>query len=206
MKKILVLLFTLLIPSSVYAAVKMKVSALDEFKTEKPAKVINVRVREDVQLGSYELKQGDDLTCNVVKIVDPKRGKRNAAFYVQPVSYISKENVINIEGDYYGKYSKRVLSKEELKQIPPGRVIKKAALTVGNYFVKGLSTGVAFAEGAINNEEDNRLKSGVIEAYKESPLSYISKGEELDIKPGDNFYLVFKIKDDEWQEENANNQ
>lgn len=203
MKKIFILLAIMLIPSSAFAAVQMKVTALTEFHTETPADSMNVKVREGIKLGDYDLKQGDTLKCSIQKIVDPKRGKRNAVFYVKPVSYTSEGTVNKINDDYYGKYSKTVLSKEELKKIPPGKVIKKAALTVGSHFVKGLSTGVAFAQGVIQNDEDNRLKSGVVEAYKESPLSYIDKGENLDIMPGDDFYLVFKI-DDEQEEDKPN--
>lgn len=58
----------------------------------------------------------------------------------------------------YGKYSKFVLSKEELKKIPPFKVMKNAALMVGNYFVKGLSIAYHFGEGFVKNEKDNRFK------------------------------------------------
>ena len=191
----------LLLPSSVFAAVQVKVSALDEFHTEHPADSIRVKVREDIVLGDYDLKQNDILKCSVYKVDNPKRGKRNAVFYVRPISVSSSDEVRSIDEEYYGKYSKTVLSKEELKNIKPGKVIKKTALTVGSHFVKGLATGVAFAEGVIKNDEENRLKSGVVEAYKESPLSYIGKGEELDIRTGDNFYLVFNISEDEHADE-----
>ena len=201
MKKIIILLMALLLPSSVFAAVQVKVSAVDEFHTKKPADSIRVKVREDIVLGDYDLKQNDILKCSVCKVDNPKRGKRTAVFYVHPTSITSSDQVRSINEDYYGKYSKTVLSKEELKNIKPGKVIKKTALTIGSHFVKGLSTGVAFAEGVIKNDEDNRLKSGVVEAYKESPLSYIDKGEELDINTGDEFYLVFNIKDDEEPDE-----
>ena len=106
-------------------------------------------------------------------------------------------NTVKIKEDMYGKYSKTVLSKEELKKIPPAKVIKSAALMVGNYFVKGLSIGVSFVEGFAKNEKDNRFKSAVANAYEESPLSYVSEGEQLDIKVGDDFYLVFKTEEDE---------
>ena len=86
--------------------------------------------------------------------------------------------------------------KEELKKIPPFKVMKNAALMVGNYFVKGLSIAYHFGEGFVKNEKDNRFKSGVTNAYEESPLSYIGEGEQLDIKVGDDFYLVFKTEED----------
>ncbi len=203
MKKVLILLILLLLPVSVcHAATQIKVVALDNFKTDSPTDKLNVRVLENTVLGKYDIAANSTLHCRVLKIVDPKRGKRNATFYVQPTAYTKDEITTPIKGDFYGKYSTFVLSKEELKEIPPGKVIKKAALSVGDYFVKGLSTGVAFVQGFAKNEKNNRLKSGVVNAYEESPFSYISEGQQLDIKVGDDFYLVFKIKDDDDEEMN----
>ena len=194
MKKFLILFFIFILQTTAaFAAIQVKVSALKEFKTDAPSKRITVKVLNSTELGKYTLSPDDMLECDVVQIQEPQRGKRNAAFAVKAVSI----NSTTIDQDIYGKYSKTILSKEELKKIPPGKVLKKAALTVGSHFVKGLSTGVAFAEGVVENQDDNRLKSGVVNAYKESPLSYVEKGEELDIKPGDEFYFVFKIDEDE---------
>ena len=200
MKKTLFLLLLMVIINmpSVYAeTAQIKVTTLNEFRTDAPSETINVNVQENAVLGEYQLKAGDILSCNVLQITDPKRGKQNASFFVQPTSYISNEQKYEIKEEYFGKYSKTVLSLEELKQIPPGKVIKTAALTVGSHFVKGLSTGVHFAEGLVQNEDNNRLKSGIKKAYKESPLSYVEKGQQLDLKAGDTFYLVFKITENE---------
>ena len=183
--------------SSCFAATHLKVVAMDEFKTEAPAKEINVRVVEDATLGSYDLGVNSILHCKILTVVDPKRGKRNASFFVKPIFYTTGNTTCIIEEEMYGKYSKFVLSKEEIKKIPPTTVIKKAALTVGDYFVKGLSICYSFVEGFVKNDKDNRFKSGVSNAYEESPLSLISEGEQLDIKVGDDFYLVFKTKEDE---------
>ena len=184
-----------------HAATQIKVVALEEFRTDKPTETLKVRVLQDAVLGNYDIGVNSILECQVLKIVDPKRLKRNASFYVKPLSYTVNDTTCKIEEDFYGKYSTFVLSKEEIKEIPPGKVIKKAAMTVGDYFVKGLSTCVAFVQGFVKNEKDNRLKSGVVNAYEESPLSYISEGQQLDIKVGDDFYLVFKTKEDEEKEE-----
>lgn len=197
MKKLLTILTFILINLSCNAADNIKVVALEEFKTENPSKTFDVRVLEDSILGKYELSTNTLLHCEVIQTVDPKRGKRNATFYVKPVSYTNNNQTTKIKEDIYGKYSKTVLSKEELKKIPPAKVIKKTAVMVGNYFVKGLSVGVSFVEGVAKNNENNRLKSGVVNAYEESPLSYIGEGEQLDIKVGDDFYLVFKTDEDE---------
>ena len=171
---------------------KVHVSMIGEFDTEHPSQTINVRVIEDGTLGNYELKAGDIIHCNVIKVTDPKRGKRSASFAVCPTSYTSNDNTVTINENYYGKYASKIISKEELKNIDKVKVGEKAVLTVGNHFVKGLTTGVTLAEGMIQNEEGNRLKSGVKKVYKDSPLSYVEKGTELELESGSNFYLIFK--------------
>lgn len=201
MKKIFILLLSLFMTfTSCQAAVQMKVVAMEEFKTETPSETIDVRVLNPYTLGEYNIGTNAVLHCQILSITDPKRGKRNAVFFVKPLSYTSDGVITYIKDDYYGKYSKFVLSKEEIKEIPPGKVISSAAITVGNFFVKGLSTGVAFVQGFAKNEKNNRFKSGVSNAYEKSILSYISEGHQLDIKVGDDFYLVFKTKEDEEEE------
>lgn len=198
MKKIFLILLCLFVQTlASQAATQVKVTSMQSFSTDKPTENLRVKVREDVLLGNYELKESSELNCEIIKIVDPKRGKRNAKFFVKPFSYEYNGFSTTIEEEMYGKYSKKVLSKEELKKIPPTKIIGKAALTVGNHFVHGLSAGVSFAKGVITNEDNNRLKSGVKKAYKESPLSYIEEGEQISIQVGDEFYLIFKIEEDD---------
>lgn len=198
-RKLVLLLACLLFQmTAAFAAVQMKVIAINEFKTDKPSDSLDVRVVEATELGKYNLGVNSTLHCKVIKVIEPKRGKRNASFFVQPLYYIDGDNnTVKIEEEIYGKYSKFVLSKEELKKIPPFKVMKTAALAVGNYFIKGLSIAYSFGEGVVKNEQDNRLKSGVTNAYESSPLSIISEGEQLDIKVGEDFYLVFKMKEDD---------
>lgn len=204
MKKILLILALMFLQiTACHAAVQMKVVALEEFKTDAPTETIKVKVLQDSTLGQYDIGVNSILNCKILLVVDPKRGKRNATFYVRPLSYTVNGTTCTIEDEFYGKYSKFVLSKEEIKEIPAGTVIKKAALSVGNFFVKGLSTGVAFVQGFAQNEKHNRFKSGVANAYDQSILSYISEGKQLDINVGDDFYLVFKTKEDSIDEANT---
>ena len=201
-KILLAILFTFMTVHSAFAADQIKVVAMEEFKTAEPSEMINVKVLKASSLGKYELKENYILHCQVLQIVDPKRLKRSASFYVKPVSYTTPDDdTVKIREELYGKYSAHVLSKDELKEIEPTKVIKSAALTVGNYFVKGLSVGVSFVEGVVKNEKDNRLKSGVVNAYEASPLSYVEEGEQLDIQVGDDLYLVFKYDDENDLEE-----
>ncbi len=199
MKKRIVLLLACFIMqmSAAFAAEQIKVIAAEEFKTEEPSETIDVIVPEESVLGGYTLGVNSVLHCKVMMIIEPKRGKRNAAFFVRPLSYTYEDEVTQIEEEMYGKYSKFVLSKEELKKVPPFKVLKSAALSVGNYFVKGVSVAYYFVEGVVKNEEGGRIKSGAKKAYNSTPFSYISEGEQLDIKVGDEFYFVFKHEHEE---------
>ncbi|MBR6126078.1 hypothetical protein IKQ21_00165 [bacterium] len=197
-KGILSLIFAFLLSvCSVQAAIQMKVSAVNEFDTEKPTKTINVRVNKDTILGNYELKSGDILKSNVLEVTEPKRGKRDADFYVQPYAYVSGGVTKNIDETILGRYSKTVLSKEEIKKLPKLQIAEKAAVTVGSFYIKGLSQGVSLAKGVITNPDGNRVKSGVKQVYEDSIISYVEKGKELDIKPDDEFYFIFTIEDEE---------
>ena len=196
MKKILLTLICLSQISACFAADYLKVTAMEDFSTDSPKETFNVRLREEGTLGKYELPTNSILHCQVLQIVDPKRGKRNAVFFVKPLTYTQGDETLQIQEDMYGKYTTVVLSKEEIKKLPYWKMVKNGALMVGSYFVKGLSIGVAFVEGVAKNEQDNRLKSGVTNAYEESPISLVEKGEQLDIKTGDDFYFVFKTEED----------
>ena len=197
-KKVLVLFACFVINvCAVNAATQVKVVSVQDFSTLEPTETFHAKILEPTYLGGYNLEVNTILHCQIFNIIEPKRGKRDASFYVIPTYYSTESGVMKkFEEEMYGKYAKHVLSKEELKKIPSFKTLKKAGLAVGNLFVKGLSTGCAFVEGAWKNEKDNRLKSGVVNAYEESPLSLINEGNQLDIKVGDEFYFVFKTKDD----------
>ena len=196
-KKIfLIIAFIFLQISACHAASQLKVMSMEDFRTDSPNETIDVRVIDATELGKYTMPVNTILHSQVLQIIDPKRGKRSASFYVKPLSYTVNNTVYPIEEEMYGKYSKVVLTKEEIKKLPYGKMIKNGALLVGNYFVKGLSIGVSFVEGFAKNEKDNRFKSGVTNAYEESPISLVEKGCQLEILKGDEFYFVFKTEED----------
>ena len=182
--------------SACHAASQLRVMSMEDFRTDSPNETIDVRVIDATELGKYTMPVNTILHSQVLQIIDPKRGKRSASFYVKPLSYTVNDTVYPIEEEMYGKYSKVVLTKEEVKKLPYGKMIKNGALLVGSYFVKGLSIGVSFVEGFAKNEKDNRFKSGVTNAYEESPISLVEKGNQLEILKGDEFYFVFKTEED----------
>ena len=195
-KKLLTLICLLCQISSCFAANYLKVTAMEDFDTSAPKSTFNVSIREASELGQYNLDVNSILHCQVLQIVDPKRGKRDASFYVKPVSYTFDGKTSKINEEMYCKYTTVVLTKEEIKKLPYGKIVKNGALIAGSYFVKGLSIGVSFVEGFAKNEKNNRFKSGVSNAYEESPISLVEKGEQLEIKTGDDFYFVFKTEED----------
>ena len=90
------------------------------------------------------------------------------------------------------------------EKVNKGQLAKSAALSVGNFFVKGLSMGVAAVSGAIKNEDDNRLKSSAGAMYEASPFSLVKKGEDLYIEKNTHFFLKFSLPNMEEESEESN--
>lgn len=163
------------------------VQALDDFSTQTPTQHYSVKVLEELTLDEQTtFKENDVLKGKIVDIKNPKRLKRNATFTFVPEVLSSNGEIIELKGYYPAKYTTK-LDKKQLA--------KSAALGVGSYFVKGLSMGYSAVEGAVKNEEDNRLKSSVTSVYENSPLSYVEKGQEIEITKEQIFFLNFKAKD-----------
>lgn len=74
-----------------------------------------------------------------------------------------------------------------------------AATTAGGmlFHIPLLSEGVSFVKGVWKNPENNRLKSGVVQVYKDSPLSYVEEGKDVYITKDTMFLLKFKSSDSE---------
>ncbi len=193
MKKLLLSLAVLFLSTTLsYAAENVKVLALEAFDTTNPSRTIEVKVAADAELGRYALYENNILRCEVINVVPPSRGKRNATFNVKLLSIITEDSSAQIDENWIGEYSKTVLSKEELKNIDKGDLALSATKSVGNLFVKGFGQGISFAEGVVENGGKKPIRSGIKKVYKDSPLSYVEKGQELKINTGDIFYFVFK--------------
>lgn len=162
----------------------VEVEAITSFSTANPPASIAVKLNEPLQLtDTILLKAGDVIHGDLIDVVSPKRLKRDASFSFKPNFYMEpdgKTHDINIA--VVATYT---------KPLDKGDLAKSAALGVGNFFVKGLSMGAAAVEGAVKNQEDNRFKSSAVSVYEASPFSYAKKGEDLDIKSAQIFYLKF---------------
>lgn len=182
--------FCALFIQPVFAAEVLKVESLSTFSTAKPPQYISLRAMSSVTLDeNVSIPEGAVIKGRLTDVKTPKRLKRNATFSIVPLSYIDANGkTIKINGEYPGKFSPKF-------EIDKGDVAKSAALSVGNHFVKGISMGYHAVEGAVKNEEGNRLKSSAVSVYENSPLAYIEEGQELEIKINDLFSLRFKDYD-----------
>ncbi|MDR1168699.1 MAG: hypothetical protein LBK53_07425 [Heliobacteriaceae bacterium] len=184
MKLLKLLLIFILLITPVYAEI-IQVEALQDFTTEKPSKTMQVKIKSDICFdGEQIIPQGTELIGTVFDVKSPKRLKRNASFSFIPTDYIDQSGQIAlIKNKYIGIYT---------APVDKSKILKTAALTAGNIFITpGFSTGVNLFKGAVKNEDGNRLKSGITEAYKDSPLSYTEKGTDIYIKKGEVFLLNF---------------
>ena len=173
------------------------VQSLSEFSTYNPPTSISVKLLEPVIISqTMTIGTGSTVNGDLIDVVSPKRLKRDAGFSFVPKSYIdekgkSKKINSHIAPDGKTYNISTDVSASYTTPIDKGELAKNTALGVGSFFVKGLSIGVAVVTGAVKNEEDNRFKSSVSSAYQASPFSYVQKGEDLEIKKTDLFYLKF---------------
>ena len=167
----------------------IEVESLSDFTTENPPSSITVKLLEPLELApDVILKAGVKVSGKLIDVVSPKRLKRDASFSFKPEYYLTEDGKKhNIDIDVVASYT---------EPIDKGQLAKNTALGVGNFFVKGLSMGVAAVEGAVENAQDNRIKSSAVSVYEASPFSYVEKGEDLNIKNFQSFYLKFPDTDE----------
>lgn len=162
----------------------VEVSSLDKFSTDSPPKSISIKLLEPLEISDNEVyKAGVIMKGDLFDVVSPKRLKRDADFSFKPVSYTDENGkTYQINSNITASYT---------EPLNKGQMAKSAALTVGDFFVKGLSMGVAAVSGAVKNQEGNRIKSSAVSVYESSPLSYVEKGEDIKIEPNMSFFLKF---------------
>lgn len=175
-----------------FASNKLHVRALEDFSSLNPNKYFSVEVINDGEIGDLKILKGDVINCTLEKIKNPTRAKQDAKIFLKLNNYEDKLGIHQFPTPLKAKYSKSAVNKEEIKKIPPKKVVIKTASTVGSHFIPGLSYGVSFVDGFVENEENNRLKSAVKQVYDDSFISLVEKGSQVEIEAGDEFYLVVK--------------
>lgn len=189
MKRLLLILFLFLSLMPVEAK-NVKVQAMSDFSTQNPPQTWKLKIVEGFSTkDGYMIYTGSVIEGKIEGVTDPKRLKRNATFEFVPVNYYNSYDgkTYKIQRDMVGKYS-------SLTDVTAGSVIKTGAVAAGSHFISGfIGPSVALVEGVVKNEEGNRAKSAAVSVYESTPLSYASKGKELEIKEGQVFVMNFKL-------------
>ncbi len=201
-KRILTLLFILFFITTPAFAVSVKVSAMQEFTTVQPAETLKVMTLEPVEFKNGLLfPEGTIIKGEIFDVKQPKRGKLNASFKFKPIyySYNGQKKELT-ESGLTAKYA-------PYKELNKAELATSAVSTAGSMIFKipGFSEAISFTKGFIKNPDNNRLKSGAKQIYKDSFFSYIEEGKDVSIKKDEMFILKFKLKDepDEEDEEEA---
>lgn len=188
MKKIILLVICFIFFLGTTAQAKsIRVISLEDFSTASPSDIYKVQVleREELKDGTI-VEAGTIITGEVVKVKNASRGKRNGYFEFIPISYTYDKVTHKIENPRY--YAKVVgyapMDKKE--------IVESAARGAVGFFFKGASQGISFVQGVAQAEDGSRIKSGLVQMYKDSPLTYIEEGKELQVKPGDLIVLILK--------------
>ena len=176
------------------AAKSVKVTALSEFNSLFPTDQMKVVVVERAEFkNGLIFEDGTILKGEIFDVKQPKRAKRNATFKFRPITYTYNGKVQKInDPEFVAKYA-------PYKELDKGAIATSAATTAGGmiFHIPLLSEGVSLVKGMWKNPEDNRLKSGVVQVYKDSPLSYIEEGKDVVITKDTLFVLKFKSSDEE---------
>lgn len=192
MKKILLILSAILIMQPVMAK-NVKVIAMEDFSTANPPTSWKVKIMEGfVANDGTVVNPNTVIEGKIINVKAPKRLKQNATFRFVPQTYyepVSGEKHV-VKREFEGKYS-------SISDLDVKTVAKKGAVTAGNLFIGSfVAPAVGLVEGAVKNEKGNRAKSAAISAYESTPLSYVNKGKEIEIKKGQSFTMSFKLKDE----------
>lgn len=194
----IIIFICFLITMPAHAAKSVKVQAVTEFNSLRPVSTMKVIVLEKSEFkNGLVFEDGTLLYGNIIDVKQPKRAKLNASFRFKPVTYTYLGKTKKIEDpEFIAKYA-------ECKELDKLGIATSAATTAGGmiFHIPLLSEGVSLVKGIWKNPENNRLKSGVVQVYKDSPLSYIEEGKDIDIKADTVFILKFKASDAEDLEE-----
>ena len=182
MRKYLLLFLINLLCAPAFAGL-VSVKSMEDFSTKNPPKTVKVEVVKPFNLSKDLRFEKGDIIEGEIKVKAPKRLKRNASFSLNNLYYAGNGSEFEPLKKYNANY---------FKPISAGDVAKGAAKKATNAVVPGISTGYSVIKEIKANEEGNLAKSTVVSLYDNSPLSFFSKGKDLEIKKEDTFDLFFK--------------
>jgi len=184
---LLIFIFALCLLTSSAQAKTIKVFALENFSTLSPPAYFGVQIIQTEYLSNgIFLEKGSILSGSVVEVYRPKFGKRDSSFEFQPILLTYGGKATNIS------HSKMVAEVVAFKPIDPQKLAGNVAIKSANFVVLGSSQAISFTMGATKAAEGSKIKSGLDRMYKDSFISLVEAGKELDIRRGD--ILIIKLK------------
>lgn len=195
MKKIFFTMILFMMTAVAVSAETLTGIAMYPFSTEKPTTTFTVKLSQPVMLSeTTTANQGDYLYGNVTKVVDGQRGKRMGYFVFNPTYQANDQGMVKeltdktlkVKVSFYKPFDPKSAAKN---------LAENGAETAASMLLKipMLSQGVSFIKGVANPDEEssNRITSGFKKVYKDSPLSYVEKGEPLVLQKGQEVKLNF---------------
>lgn len=187
MRKILLLIFILCFFSLNVEAKTFKVISLKTFSTEMPSPTFAVQtIQKEILTSNFVLPKGTIIFGIVLKVNSPTIGKRNGTFEFIPTETIYKGVATKIN------HPTMVAEVVGYNSIGKRQIAFDTAKKTANFFLRGAISVFEFADGAINAQDGQRIRTGVKKAYNDSFLSYIEPGKELHVRRGD--IIILKIK------------
>jgi len=186
-KILLTFVFIFFLLTSSVQAQTLKVVSVDGFSAKNPSAVCRVQTLEATELAdNFFLESGTIISGLVIQAHRPKFGKRDSYLEIIPTSITYNDKTINITNS---KLTAKVIA---YKPTNPQALAGNVAIKAANLVVLGASQGISFAMGATQAKEGTRVKSGFQRIYKDSFISLLEIGSELNINKGD--ILILKIK------------
>lgn len=176
----------LMLLSSAAMAKNITLAALEPVSSLEPAQTYKFQIVNECKLHkNLVFEEGSTIVGEVLKVKPPKHWKKDAYIVFKPTQYIMNDNVIDLTS-----YNIRA----KITRYEPIDIMGNTAFLVLNtveFLVPGIFEICSFVNG-YQKAEENKVKAGFIKIYKDSPLAYPEKGDEIDAKKWD--YLLLKVK------------
>lgn len=194
LKKIVTLFIIIALQSNVLMAYakKVEVKAMQPFDSLHPPKNFSVMLNEDFEYSDTKvLYKYYNLNGYIYEVIPPKRMKQSASFIFIPTSYTDFSHKTYPLTNVVSKYT----TKFALKNFT---ITSAIIMAIGLVPAVVVSTGYFAVDGAIKNNDGNRLKSSATEVYDKTYLSMGEKGKNLYIYKNQDFLLdIVVIKQQE---------
>jgi len=193
MKKIIIVLSVFLFSLCVYADenditdIAVMLQNYNSQKTDKSN--ITFKLNYSIDIEELKIPENSIVKAQVSLTKNEQRLKRNGYIICKLLGYndSDKEYIDISNKNIY--VTVRKYTPLDKKEFAIGGVETVATAAASHFIMPGAGAAYYFTKGAVQNKEDNRLKSGVESAYENSFLSYISKGEPLILNEGDEIVI-----------------